>query len=264
MSSPEFLTCLEGTTVIINPSPYSPLHVGPTRWEIVSKVEERAYIVTQRDATNGLGPAYAAGKFLCRPADNDDPNSLSFMRMYKQIPITGTEFANAPIRAAQAVNLDEPTELTAFKFLEQKGCDVIPRLLGYRHDQQDRDDTVPMGFITYVIWAKVPGDSLDFEAFWSSEFSLRQEIRLQFYEVYEKVKAYGYELGTGIRKIIYDWPTKTMHLSGLSNPTRAAEGTEWSDSIYVNYGLVRPPTAMDQFFPIRSVDLEYDDKGWRW
>ncbi|CRL24452.1 unnamed protein product [Penicillium camemberti] len=33
---------------------------------------------------------------------------------------------------------------------------------------------------------------------------------------------------------------------------------------FVNYGLVRPPTAMDQIFPIRSVDLQYDDKGWRW
>lgn len=145
MSSPEFLTRLEGTTVTTNPSPDSPLHVGPTRWEIVSKVEERAHIVTQRDATNGLGPAYAAGKFLCRPADSDNPNPLSFMRMYKQIPIAGNEFEKAPIRAAQAANADEPTELTAFKFLEQKGCDVIPRLLGYHHDQQDRDDTVPGG-----------------------------------------------------------------------------------------------------------------------
>ncbi|KAJ5531790.1 hypothetical protein N7527_005183 [Penicillium freii] len=102
MLSPEFLTRLEGTTVTINPSPDSPLHVGPTRWEIVSKVEERTHIVTQRDATNGLGPAYAAGKFLCRPAspDNDNPNSLSFMRIYKQIPIAGTEFTKAPMRAA--------------------------------------------------------------------------------------------------------------------------------------------------------------------
>ncbi|KAJ5193548.1 hypothetical protein N7449_009690 [Penicillium cf. viridicatum] len=190
MSSPEFLTRLEGTTVTlnrVNPSPDSPLHVGPTRWEIVSKVHERAHIVNQRDATNGLGPAYLAGKFLCRPASPGNPNSLSFMRMYKQIPIAVTEFEKAPIRAAQAVKSHEPTELTAFKFLEQKGCDVIPRLLGYQSDQQDRDDTVPGGFIMYVIWEKVPGEFIDWEKFWSSSFSQREEIRLKFYEVYEYV-----------------------------------------------------------------------------
>jgi hypothetical protein len=67
------------------------------------------------------------------------------MRMYKQIPIAGTEVEKAPIRAAQAVKSHEPTELTTFKFLEQKGCDVIPRLLGYQSDQQDGDDTIPGG-----------------------------------------------------------------------------------------------------------------------
>lgn len=188
MSSPEFLTRLEGTTVTLNTSPDSPLHVDPTTWEIVSKVKERARIVTQRDATNGLGPAYVAGKFLCRPASHGDPNSLSFMRIYKQIPIAGTEFEKASIRAAQAVVSHEPKELTAFKRLQQNGCDVIPPLLGYQSDQQDGDDTVPGGFTTYVVWEKVPGESLKWEEFWgSSSFSERQEIRLKFHEVYEYV-----------------------------------------------------------------------------
>lgn len=151
MSSREFLTRLEGSTVTLNTSPDFPLHVDPTTWEILSKVQERAHIVSQRDATNGLGPAYVAGKFLCRPASHGDPNSLSFMRMYKQIPIAGTEFEKTPIRAAQAVESHEPKELTAFKRLEQNGCDVIPRLLGYQSDQQDGHDTVPGGFITCVV-----------------------------------------------------------------------------------------------------------------
>ncbi|KAJ5531791.1 hypothetical protein N7527_005184 [Penicillium freii] len=105
----------------------------------------------------------------------------------------------------------------------------------------NKTETIPSpgGFITYVIWAKVAGDSLNWEAFWSSSFSQRQEIRLQFDEVYE-------------------------HLSGLSDWTPAAEGTKWPDSIYVNYGLVQPPTAKDHFFSIHSEDLQYDDKGWRW
>ncbi|KAJ5858182.1 hypothetical protein N7455_009076 [Penicillium solitum] len=244
MSSPEILTRLEGTTIsiTIDPSPDSPLH----------------------DVTNGLGPAYVAGKFLCRPASPGNPNLLSFMRIYKQIPIAGTEFEKGPIRAAQAVKSHEPTELTAYKSLKEKGCDVIPQLLGYQSDQQDEDDTVPGGFITYVMWEKVPGESLDWQMFWISSFSKREEIRVKFCEVYKKLDAYGYHLGTGMRKILYDWPTKTMHLSGLPDTTRTAEDTQWSDSLYVNYGLVRPPTGMYQYFPIPSVDLQYDDKGWRW
>ncbi|CAI7611631.1 unnamed protein product [Penicillium discolor] len=266
MSSPEILTRLQGTTITItiDPSPDYPLHGGLTRWEIMSKVHERAHIPNQRDVTNGLGPAYVAGKFLCRPASPGNPNLLSFMRIYKQIPIAGTEFEKAPIRAAQVVKSHEPTELTAFKSLKEKGCDVIPQLLGYQSDQQDEDDTVPGGFITYVMWEKVPGESLKWEEFWGSSFFERQEIRLKFHEVYEKVEACGYILRTGMRKIVYHWPTKTMHLSGLPHATSTPEGARWSDSRYVNYGLVRPPTAMDQIFPIRSVDLQCDDKGWRW
>ncbi|CAI7580301.1 unnamed protein product [Penicillium glandicola] len=262
MSSPEALTHLEGTTVTLN-LPELP-HIGPQTWGIVNKVHERLHIVSQRDVTNGLGPPYVAGKFLCRPASPNSPNILAFMRIYKQIPIAGTEFAKAPIRASQAVKSYEPKELTALKFLEEKGCDVIPQLLGYQFDQQDDDDTVPGGFITYVTWEKVPGESLDMQGFWSSSFSQREEIRLKFREVYEKLEACGYSPCPGTRKIMYDWPTQMMHLSGFSHPFRTAEPTQWSDRIYVNYSLVRPPTRMDQYFPITSIDLLYDDKGWRW
>lgn len=175
MSPPEFLTRLEGTTVIINQSSELRLHVGPKNWEIVSKVQERINIVSQRDATNGLGPAYLAGKLLCRLASPSSPDILTFMRIYKQIPIAGTEFEKASIRAMQAVNSHEPKELTALKSLEEKGCDVVPRLLGYQTDQQDGDDIVPGGFVTYVIWAKVPGESLDIQEFWSCSFSRRSD-----------------------------------------------------------------------------------------
>ncbi|OQE08750.1 hypothetical protein PENVUL_c008G03896 [Penicillium vulpinum] len=194
MSSPKFLTRFEGTTVTL--SPPKPLNPSPE-------------LPLHQDASS--------------------PNTLAFMRVYKQVPIAGTEFEKAPIRAAQAVNSS----------LEEKGCEVIPRLLGYRSDQQDQDDIVPGGFITYVIWAKVPGESLNIQEFWSCMFSQREEIRLKFRKVYE-------------------------HLSGFSRTIRSVEDSPWSDRIYVNYGLFRPPTSIDQIFPITSVDLQYDDKGWRW
>ncbi|OQE88597.1 hypothetical protein PENNAL_c0016G06596 [Penicillium nalgiovense] len=214
MSSPESLIRPEWTTATLNQSPESPLNivdVGPSRWAIVSKVQERTNIMSQRDVTNGLGPVYVTEKFLCYPIGSS--NTLAFMRVYKQVPIAGTEFKKASIRATQAVMTYEPTELTTLKSLQEKGCNVISRLLEYQCDQQDEDDTVPGGFITYVIWEKVLGESLDMKNFWGYSFSEREEIRLKFRVV---------------------------------------------------YNLVRPPTAMDQIFPITSVDLKYDDKGWTW
>ncbi|KAJ9483054.1 hypothetical protein VN97_g10362 [Penicillium thymicola] len=186
MSSPDSLTYPEGITATLNQSPESPLNVvdvGPSRWAIVSKVQERTNIMNQRDVTNGLGPAYSTEKFLCYPTDSS--NTLAFMRVYKQVPIAGTEFKKASIRATQAVKSYEPTELTTLKSLQEKGCDVIPRLLGYQCDQQDEDDTVPGGFITYVIWEKVLGESLDIQKFWGYSFSQREEIRLKFREIYK-------------------------------------------------------------------------------
>ncbi|KAJ5373391.1 hypothetical protein N7517_005397 [Penicillium concentricum] len=152
-------------TVTLIPSPESPLHAGPKTWEIASKVHERVNIVNQQDVSNGLGP-YVAGKFMCHPAGPNSPDILAFMRMYKQLPIAGTQFEKAPIRATQAVKLYEPAELTALKSLEEKGCDVTPPLLAYQFNQQEEDDIVPGGF-------------------WGFSISQREEIRLKFREVYQ-------------------------------------------------------------------------------
>jgi hypothetical protein len=83
------------------------------------------------------------------------------MRMYEHLLIAGTEFEKAPARAKQGVKSHEPEELTALESLEKKDCDVVPKLLGYQSSQQDQDDIVPGSFVTYVIWEKVPGKSLE-------------------------------------------------------------------------------------------------------
>ncbi|KAJ5821792.1 uncharacterized protein N7525_011076 [Penicillium rubens] len=233
-------------------SPVDVVDVGPSRWAIVSKLQERTNILSQQDVTDGLGPAYVTEKFLCSSLDSS--NTPAFMRVYKQVPIAGTEIKKASVRAAQAVKSYEPIELVALKSLQEKGCDC---------DEQAEDDTVPGGFIAYVIWEKVPGESLNTQKFWGYSLSEREEIRLKSREAYKAVQACGYGLFPGIKKIIYHRPTQTIYLSGFSGPYRT-EDTQWSDDIYCAYGLVRPPTALDQIFPITSTDLKYDDKGWRW
>lgn len=56
--------------------------------------------MTQKDIEEGIGPPFAAARFLCRR--EDDESKQAFVRVYLQIPITGTEYASSTVRASQA------------------------------------------------------------------------------------------------------------------------------------------------------------------
>lgn len=83
--------------------------------------------------------------------------------------------------------LSSPPELQALKHFKQQGCNVVPEILGYQFEKQDMEDIIPGGFVTYVIWKKVPGEPLDFTRFWNCTFSERDIIRDKFRQIYEYV-----------------------------------------------------------------------------
>lgn len=155
----------------------------PKTWEIVEKLDEKASSRFEQDITDGMSPAFVAGKFLCRPSDAEGP--LALMRIYQQIPWIGTKWRKASVRAAQAAEPFEPRELLALKNFKERNCKAVPDLLGYQFGKQDEEDIVPGGFVTYVVWEKVPGEPLDFTRFWNSLFSEREEIRAKFRKIYE-------------------------------------------------------------------------------
>ncbi|CAG8353938.1 unnamed protein product [Penicillium salamii] len=172
------LSDLVGTKVTVS----SPFRSGTTTWEILEKITGKAVPVTEEDVADYGCDAFVTGKFLCRRCDSGE---VAFMRFHQQIPVSGTEFTKTSIRAAQATGPFETSELLALKTLTEGACEVVPRLLGYRHDEQGEDDIVPGGFITYVIWEKVAGDSLDSGRFWSCSFAEREEIRTLFRRTYD-------------------------------------------------------------------------------
>ena len=183
-TSLEYLVGLEGTEVTLNSSPQPLFHTGT--WEIVEKLEENAEVEDERDVADGLGPSDVAGKFLCRPAGSD-AQKIAFMRIYKQIPTAGTLLLKFEVRAAQAAEAPDCKELIALKAFKEQGCSAVPELLGYQSGKQDDHDIVPGGYITCLVWEKVPGDSLDKETFWRSPSSKRKEIREEFRKVWEYV-----------------------------------------------------------------------------
>lgn len=178
-----FLPDLEGTEVTLD-SPAEPSFSIPRQtWVITKKLSERAMQMRQKDIDDNLGPPFTAAKCLCHLAD--DPAKVAFMRIYAQIPIVGTEFQRREVKAKQAAPPRTHAELTALKALKKIRCGIVPDLFGYQEGVQNQDGPVPGGYITHVVWDKVPGEPLSPETFWSLEFPSREEIRAQFRKVYE-------------------------------------------------------------------------------
>lgn len=168
------------------PNPDSALY--PRRdWVVIEKLSERPSPTTVEDFDDGMGPAYIAGKYLCRLAGTGNEKKLAFMRIYKQIPLDGTRLDSVQVREAQASKPRNHVELDALKDFTENKCTATPKLLGYRFDKQDGNDLVPGGYIMYLVWEKVPGDPLDINEFWSLPFSRRQIIRDKFKKAYEFV-----------------------------------------------------------------------------
>lgn len=178
----EFLCGLEGTDVTIDPPFEPPLHLPRQTWVIDKKLSERSSWMTQQEVTDDLGLPFAAAKFLCQCKEN--PSKKALMRIYLQIPVIGTQYQSAQIRRKQAAKPQPHVELTTLKMLKKFECDVVPDLLAYQEGKQGEDSIVPGGYITYVIWDKVPGEPLSREEFWELDLESRQAIRDKFREAY--------------------------------------------------------------------------------
>lgn len=185
-SDAQFLSGLEGTEVTTDnktPHDVTPSRSPPQTWIITKKLSETALYMTQQDVDKGHGSPFTAAKFLCHR--KEDATKIAFMRIYHQIPITGTECSKSGVRAKQAASPKPYPELETLKVLKKQGCDVVPDLLGYHQGKQEDDDIVPRGHVTYVIWDKVPGESLTREKFWNLDRPSRDAIRTEFRRVYE-------------------------------------------------------------------------------
>lgn len=96
----EFLCGLEGTEVTLDPPSEPQINLSRQTWIIDKKLSERAQWMTQKEVDDGVGVPLTRGKFICHLKEN--PSKMAFMRIFLQIPITGTQFLSAQIRQKQA------------------------------------------------------------------------------------------------------------------------------------------------------------------
>lgn len=164
----------------------SPPPVTGRAWIITEKLSERAVHLTQEDVDMGVGSPMTVGKYLCHL--EEDPTQIAFMRIYYQIPVSGTENADLATLAQQIQPLEVCGELEMFRRLMSQGCNSVPRFLGYCQKAQGEHDLVPGGYAKYIIWEKVPGEPLTKEYFWSLDPLVREDIRAKFRVAFESVQ----------------------------------------------------------------------------
>lgn len=173
---------------------YSELYIGTEvtfaapslqKWVIEEKLTEDVQQMTKWELDGGAGPPFAVFKYLCHSAANS--NKKAFMRIYFQIPIEGTEYQRPEVRQRQAASRKHE-ELDVLKDLQLRQCPVVPSLLTYKEGKQGNDGLVPDGYITHVVWDKVPGKSLNQDKVWDpTSGPLREAVRAKFRDVWEYV-----------------------------------------------------------------------------
>ncbi|KAJ9193063.1 hypothetical protein DTO164E3_8028 [Paecilomyces variotii] len=238
-----FLRRLVGTKVTtfddLDPQrPSAPSAVSRS-WIITEKLGERASYLSQEDIDRVVGSPMTVGKFLCHL--EEDPTQIAFMRIYYQIPYTGTEDADLATLAQQVKPPQPRGELEAFRLLMRQGCSSVPRFLGYCRRTQEEHELVPGGFVEYLVWQKVPGEPLTQEYFWSLDPHVREDIRAKFRVAFEEMLRCGVKpQSSRTSKIIYDKSTGNVRISGFRGVWPSVGKLQWSDNLYVAYGLARP------------------------
>ncbi|KAJ5451828.1 hypothetical protein N7445_000011 [Penicillium cf. griseofulvum] len=218
-------TASSGTAPTLSFSGSPPLGSGRS-WIITEKLSERAVHLTQEDVEMGVGSPITVGKFLCHL--EEDPTQIAFMRIYYQIPITGTEDANLATLAQQIQPYEVCGELEAFRLLMSQGCSSVPRFLGYYEKKQEEHDLVPEEF------------------FWSLDPLVRENIRAQFRIAFEEMLRCGVKpQESRISKIIYDQSTGKVRISGFRRGWPIRKKLQWSDTRYIAYMLAKRPDKRD-------------------
>ncbi|CAG7940710.1 unnamed protein product [Penicillium salamii] len=186
----------------------------------------------------GTMPSGWKAKYLCHDLHN--PQTEAFMRVFSQGPDEGTERFPPHMRAQQADPSVEHYEAQARKAFQQGGCRSVPPLLGWGQSVQGEYGPVPGGYITHLVWEKVPGEILSPEFFWSLSQSRRDLIRDKFRIAYQEILSFGWVPGgQHIGKIIWNEESTDLWISGFHGSLRTDR--QLSNDVLAHFELIKPP-----------------------
>ncbi|CAG8270432.1 unnamed protein product [Penicillium salamii] len=220
------------------------LQLDASTWVIDEKLyENKVDGVHEPSSDPEEQPSSWKAKYLCH--NHESPHDQAFMRVCCQGPDEGTDFLLPEIRAQQANPHFERQEATARKAFKQGGCESVPPLLGYGQSVQGKNGPVPGGYITTLVWKKVPGLVLSSELFWSFPQPERSLIRHKFCLAYEDMISCGWSPGgEKIGKIIWDQANANLWITGFSSSFPTDDDDElWGNEILAHFNLIEPPAS---------------------
>ncbi|RAL01104.1 uncharacterized protein BO80DRAFT_493598 [Aspergillus ibericus CBS 121593] len=235
------------------------------QWVILQTLNEHEFQTLPEDLRGSPESSVTCTLLRCERVGPDHPVQ-GYMRIYKQIPIAGTEAEPVSTRAQQAGSCC-PLELEALRVLtrKQKQLPITPRLLDTKEDKQDDTGFVPGGFITWLVWEVVPGIRLGnpcgAAAFWALDISERDAIREAFREGIMKLYRWGYyPLHGNGRNLVWDAETSTLYFVGFFLAGKFNTRPVWSPGKWAAWGLARAPDNCHYYLPTWDRSTE----GWEW
>ncbi|KAJ5450542.1 uncharacterized protein N7458_006991 [Penicillium daleae] len=134
-----------------------------TRWEILERLSRTNSREEQTSSVSSV-PSYATLKLRCvKSSINLTPSEKGRTKAF--ILHAGTEFDDPNTRAAQAVPIFQPNDLSAYRTLggHPTTSKFTPKLLGSKVSVQEPLGIIPGGFLTFIgfLWAMEPETQLD-------------------------------------------------------------------------------------------------------
>ncbi|KAB8276888.1 hypothetical protein BDV30DRAFT_205537 [Aspergillus minisclerotigenes] len=236
--------------------------VGPSTWILTGLIKERNSQVDAegfyKDKT--IGGAY--GTFLCHSFT--DPNQRGVMKVFKQIPYQGSEYGTAGQRAGQASqDLDYyiTSQLEALRILTVSGCQSTPCILSMQIERQNTTDSVPNGYIVFLLLNHLPGVQLSKAIFWAFEDTVRERIRQAFRVAWEDcVKSGVVPVLQNIEHVFWNEAANKAYLIGFRMSEKARIQDVWRDTRWIAWGMAECP---DKYRWYKEKNPHPDKSKWK-
>ncbi|KAE8347711.1 hypothetical protein BDV24DRAFT_157186 [Aspergillus arachidicola] len=237
---------------------------GPSTWTLTKLISEKNSQESSEDFWNNGCIGSAHGTFLCH--DVADITQRGVMKILMQIPCEGSEPQPAELRRYQAAtsyeqDLDITSQVNALKVLTDYGCKSTPGILAMKEDLQKDTDSVPGGYIIYILMNHLPGIQLSKAFFWNSGDAVREEIRQAFKTAWlDCVKAGVLPTLPEIDHVFWDAGANKAYIIGFRMSAPAKPHNIWRNCEWIAWEMAKP---QDDYHWYTEKDPYPDMSEWK-
>ncbi|QKX58235.1 uncharacterized protein TRUGW13939_05356 [Talaromyces rugulosus] len=209
------------------------------QWKIVDKLNEISVQNDEEDDGEESGHAHMQAIAIFECVNHMDACESAFMKIYMQIPYTGSDNSQPEDRAQQALPKAEITEEMALLALTKQGCKSISPVFNWKREEQDESGPVPGGYLVYLVVADLPGVRISRDDYWNLSRKQRDEVRDAFKVAYTDCLSCGIIRTSGVlgTSLIWDKASKKMFIVGFRYSRAATEKDVWGSHLWLAWGF---------------------------